>query len=160
MKKIIRLAVILVFCIALCLGSVCAFADGTFSGRDSGKGNFVGDVYVYKHPYGENVSEGGRAMYIAKAANATDITWYVANPDETTVYKLDDAPSHFNGLTVTYNSTKQEVTLGNIPKDMNGWKVQAEFTGQNGPVYSKAALINFDWCYDPLWYTINWIQTH
>jgi hypothetical protein len=157
MKKIVCSILVLVMCLSI---SVTAFASGAFSDAGPGVGNFTGDVYVYKHPYGENVVAGGKAMYIAKAANATGITWYVADKDANTIYKLDDAPSHFNGLEIVYNSTKQEVTLKNIPEEMNGWKVQAEFEGQGGPVYSKTAVINFDWCYDPLWYTINWIQTH
>ena len=157
MKRAVCLILVMTMCLAL---SVTAFADGAFSDAGSGFENLKGDVYVYKHPYGENVTAGGKAMYIAKACNATNITWYIADKDEKTIYKLDEAPEHFTGLEIVYNSTKEEVTLKNIPEEMNGWKVQAEFEGEGGPVYSKTAVINFDWCYDPLWYTINWIQTH
>ena len=163
MKKLLRISIVLAICLSFCLCSVPAFAAGNASsdldGLGLGTANFNGDVYVYKDPFGERVEENGKACFIAKAANATDVTWYVQSADGATAYKLDEASDTFSGLEVTYNSSKTEVYLRNVPSSMDGWKLLAKFDGQNGPVCSRAAELKVvSNVNDPLWSTINWLQ--
>lgn len=107
---------------------------GTMLTADSGK------VAVYKSPTSESVPVGGACVYIARARNSTGIRWYVANWDASIVYDLRDAPYYFPGLTVAGLGTEQ-VTLMGVPYSMNGWRIQAGFDGQDGPVYSDIAYI-------------------
>ncbi len=102
-----------------------------------------GKVSVTKSPTSESVPYGGAAIFIARAANATGITWYLADPDASTVYNVSEAPQYIYGLTV-YGQGTDTLTLCGIPSWMNGWQVQAGFSGEGGPVYSAIANI---WTY-------------
>lgn len=100
-------------------------------------------VSLTKSPTSESVPYGGSAIFIARALNATGITWYIANGDASTIYNVSDAPNNISGLTV-YGQGSETLTLCGIPSWLNGWKVQACFSGEGGPIYSDAAYI---WTY-------------
>ena len=102
-----------------------------------------GRITVTKSPTSESVPYGGSAIFIARALNHTGITWYIANGDASTVYNVSDAPHYISGLTV-YGQGTETLTLCGIPSWLNGWKVQAAFSGEGGPVYSDVAYI---WTY-------------
>lgn len=97
-------------------------------------------VAITKHPTGEEVTEGGSAVFIARADNATEIVWRLVSPDAATTYNCSDAPYYFPGLEV-YGLGTDTLSLVNIPLSLDGWKVEAKFLGVGGPVYSKGALL-------------------
>ena len=105
----------------------------------------LGKVRVTKSPTSESVPYGGSCMFIAHAANATSVTWYIANADTSMITTAAEAPSHAAGLYVSGANT-DTLVLSGIPSWMNGCKVQACFTGEGGPVYSETATI---WTYEP-----------
>ena len=116
-------------------------------------------VYVYKSPYSESVYAGDSAMFIAKAANDTDISWFIKTPSGT-IMAIDDIIAQYPAVTVSYNSTKEEVTLKNVPLELDGAQVQARFEGPEGPVYTNTAnlLVSEKPAYDPYleWWYWHW----
>ena len=103
------------------------------------------NVYVTKSPYSESVPVGGSCVFIAYAANSTNITWTLVNWDASVTYNLSDGPYYFPGLCV-YGQGTSTITLTNVPSSLNGWRVQVRFDGNGGPVYSDLAYI---WTYVP-----------
>lgn len=96
---------------------------------------------VTKDPTGETVAEGESAIFIAKADNAKTITWYLVSANDKTQIEVKNAPNQFTGLTVTGHNA-EKLVLSNVPMELNGWKVQAKFTGEGGDeVWCKAATI-------------------
>ncbi len=95
---------------------------------------------IKKHPTGEKVEVGGTAKFIARADNATSITWRIVSADTTNTIKASEAPSFFDGVTVS-GLDSDTLVLSNIPKSMNGWNVEAKFTGPGGTSYSNGAAI-------------------
>ena len=163
-KKLISLLLAVMLVASL---GISAFADTDSelftSNPNLGTPTTQGKVYVYKSPIGETACKGGQVMFIAKAANDTDMTWYVKLSDGT-ICKLDELESKFEGLTVTYNSSssKDEILLKNLPLELNNSQFQAKFEGEDGPVYSAAATLyvnedSYNPYYDP-WYW--WAITH
>ena len=104
-----------------------------------------GRVYITKNPTSESVPYGGSCMFIAHAANASSVTWYIANADRSLITTAAEATSVVSGLYVSgaYSDT---LSLSGIPSWMNGCQVQACFSGEGGPVYSEPAWI---WTYQP-----------
>lgn len=98
-------------------------------------------VNVTKHPTGETVDAGGRALFISRADNSTGITWIIANPAGTVQFQNGEAANFFPGLSVSGIGT-DTLILDNIPLDMDGWQVRADFTGYNGTVSSNYARIS------------------
>lgn len=107
--------------------------------------NKPGRVYVTKSPTSESVPYGGSCMFIAHAANAASVTWYIANSDLSLITTAAEAPSRVAGLSVSGVNSDTLVLYG-IPSWMNGCQVQACFTGEGGPVYTEIARI---WTYEP-----------
>ena len=102
-------------------------------------------VRVTKSPTSESVPYGGSCMFIAHAANATSVTWYIANSDASIICAAYDAPSSVSGLYVS-GANSDTLYLSGIPSWWNGVQVQACFTGEGGPVYTESARI---WTYQP-----------
>jgi hypothetical protein len=84
-------------------------------------------------------------MFIAHAANATSVTWYIANSDASLITTVAEAPNRVSGLSVS-GANSDTLVLYGIPSYMNGCQVQACFNGEGGPVYSDIARI---WTYQP-----------
>ncbi|MCR5842883.1 MAG: zinc-ribbon domain-containing protein [Oscillospiraceae bacterium] len=105
----------------------------------------AGKVRITKNPTSESVPYGGSCTFIAHAANASSVTWYMASSDNSLVTTAAEATSVVSGLYVSgaYSDT---LSLSGIPSWMNGCKVQACFSGEGGPVYSEPAWI---WTYQP-----------
>ena len=97
-------------------------------------------VTITKSPTSETVQEGGSAMFIAYAENYTGIVWITVSPDKQTSYEIGDAAGVFTGLGVSGQGTSV-LTLSNIPYAMNGWRIQAYFTGNGGPAYTNGAYL-------------------
>ena len=97
-------------------------------------------VTITKHPTGETVTEGGSAVFISRADNATEIVWRLVSPDTKTTYECKDASKYFPGLEVLGLGT-DTLILKNIPYALDGWKAEAKFFGKDGPVFSNGARI-------------------
>ena len=97
-------------------------------------------VKITKSPTSETVEAGGSAVFIAYADNSTGIVWITVSPDARTAYDINNAPSAFPGLQVSGQGTSV-LTLSNIPSEMDGWRIQAYFNGNGGPLYTAGAYL-------------------
>ena len=91
-----------------------------------------------KNPTGETVSEGGRAIFIARADNASSYVWRIISPEGTQVYDYTAARTAFPSLSIS-GGDSETLTLSNIPYDMNGWKVACLFRSDGGETLSGEA---------------------
>lgn len=96
--------------------------------------------HITKHPTGETVEPGGSAQFVARADDATKITWRLVSKDTTVTYNAADGPDYFPGLSVDGLGTER-LTLSNIPSSLNEWCVEAKFENENGASYSNGARI-------------------
>lgn len=95
---------------------------------------------ITKNPTAETVNEGGSAYYVARATNYNYMNWYVVSADRSTRIPVNNAPWSFPGLTVSGEGTTT-LLLSNIPMAMNGWCVEAVFTGDGGSAVSDHCFI-------------------
>ena len=95
---------------------------------------------ITKHPSNETTLPGLSIFFIAKADNATSISWFIASPDGKEGVNASDIKSKFPN--VSCNGTTEEM-LGIIGVDaeMDGWKVICKFTGPGGETFSEPAYI-------------------
>ena len=101
----------------------------------------TGNVQVTKSPTSETVQEGGKATFVAHAANATGITWRLVSSDGMATINASAASMYFDNVAVWGLGTDSR-TISNIPANMNHWQVEAMFDGPNGPVYTAGARIS------------------
>lgn len=94
---------------------------------------------VTKHPTGEIVTEGGRAVFIAKADNVETYDWRLYDSDGT-YFTWEDALLQFQELEVT-GETTERIVLTKIPIDMDGCTFKCVFKGPGGESESKAAKL-------------------
>ena len=80
---------------------------------------YTANVRVTKSPTSESVPYGGACMFIAHAANATSITWYIANSDASLIIPAAEAPAYVSGLSVS-GVNNDTLYLSGIPAMMNG----------------------------------------
>lgn len=97
-------------------------------------------VKIIKSPTGETVNEGESTSFISRAENAEKIIWHIVSPDAGLNLIVKEALQYFSGLEITGAGT-EKLYLGNIPYEMNGWSVCAEFTDAGGSVFSEAAVL-------------------
>lgn len=95
---------------------------------------------VTKDPTGETVTEGGSAIFIARADNAQSLVWRFISADGVTTYDYTQVRSAFPTLGVAGGDT-ETLTLTGIPYELNGWKVACLFKGHSQDVVSAGALI-------------------
>lgn len=95
---------------------------------------------VTKSPTTETVKEGEFAYFVARADNCADIIWHLISPGGVDV-PCKDANSFFRTLQVQGLNT-ETLTLRNIPIELDGWKVRAEFVGWEASVNSEEAVIH------------------
>ncbi len=99
-----------------------------------------GNVVVTKSPTSETVQKGGKATFVAHAANSTGITWRLVSADGQETINVAAVADYFKGVD-TWGLGTDSLTIKNIPDNMNGWLVEAKFDGPGGPVYSAGARI-------------------
>ena len=97
-------------------------------------------VQITTSPTSETVQEGGSAVFIAYADNSTGIVWITVSPDARSSYDINNAYTVFPSLQVSGQGTSV-LTLSNIPYEMDGWRIQAYFTGNGGPLYTAGAYL-------------------
>ena len=101
-----------------------------------------GKPAITKHPTGETVDEGGKAMFISRADNCKGFVWRLVSADTTNTIPAAEAADHFKGLKVEGADT-DTLVLDNIPASLNGWAVECKFTGNDGSLlYSNGAVIH------------------
>lgn len=96
---------------------------------------------VTKDPTSEAVNEGGNAYFVARANNYNYINWYIVSPDHSSRIPVSSAPWSFPGLSVSGEGTTT-LLLANCPLSLNGWCVEATFTGDGGSTNSGHCFIN------------------
>lgn len=96
-------------------------------------------IVITKHPSSETVSEGARTWFIAKAENATQITWEIFSPDGT-MYSVQQAMSAHPGL-VLEELPEDTLGLRQIPASFNGWSARARYDGPGGTATTDRATI-------------------
>lgn len=96
-------------------------------------------IVITKHPSSETVSAGAGTWFIARAENATQITWEFFSPDGT-MYSLQQAMSAHPGLIL---EALPEDTLGlrQIPASFSGWSARARYDGPGGTATTNRATI-------------------
>ena len=132
MKKNTIFMVLLVLALVLAF-SVPALATEAYAAGEA--------AVISKNPGGETVKEGGSSLFTAAANNYTQVAWKIVSFDGATILSAEQAPGSFSGLTVrTYKQNSwpynEAIKLDNIPASMNGWKVVADFTGNDGNIVS------------------------
>ena len=95
---------------------------------------------MVKEPVGETAQPGSTVLFVAKARNAHTVSWQLLPPDGTEAQSPQQVCAALPQLKIQ-GSDQETLTLQNIPMELDGWKVQAEFTGDGGSVRSQAALI-------------------
>ena len=98
-------------------------------------------VKVTKSPTSEVVYEGGRASFVAYAQNSTGITWLMVAPGTGQIFDAASLAKSLPGLSISGIGTNT-LTIGCIPQSLDGWRVQAKFYGEGGPVHSSMASIS------------------
>ena len=106
---------------------------------------------ITKNPSSEAIAIGGKTWFIAHADNADNMTWELVDPNGN-IYSLADAMAMHPGLTL--EALKGDtIAVSNVPLSVNGWGVQARFTGQGGSVATSPAYIyvgDFLGAYEPV----------
>ena len=97
-------------------------------------------VQITKSPTSETVEAGGSAVFTAYADNSNGIVWITVSPDARNAYDINNAYTVFPGLQVSGQGTSV-LTLSNIPYEMDGWRIQAYFTGNGGPLHTAGAYL-------------------
>lgn len=95
---------------------------------------------VTKNPTSETVTEGGEAYFVARGENYNYINWYIVSADHGTRIPVNSAPWNFSGVSV-YGEGTTTLKLSNIPLSMNGWCVEAVFTGDGGTATSSHCFV-------------------
>jgi cell division septation protein DedD len=98
---------------------------------------------VTKHPTDETVDIGGECVFIANYSNAIWAVWHFVSPDGKTDYRFDDKAMQtaFPGLKVE-NGMYSNMSLKNIPAELNGWRVCCEYRNNSGSVRTNYATVN------------------
>ena len=81
---------------------------------------------ITKEPTGETISQGGEAWFVARGENAQGIRWWFLPPDGSRELSPQDLSRQFPDLTLQ-GAREETLILGNVPLELSGWCVQAEF---------------------------------
>ena len=84
------------------------------------------NIEITKSPTGERVEVGGTAKFVARANNSDKIVWRLVSNDTTNTVHCSDAAEYFPGLQVSGLET-ETLILSNIPRTLDGWRVEAQF---------------------------------
>ena len=94
---------------------------------------------ITKNPTSEAIAIGGKTWFIAHADNATSLTWEMIDPNGY-VHSLAEAMAMNPGLNLQALEG-DTIAVSNVPQSVNGWGVQATFTGPGGAVSTSPAYI-------------------
>ena len=97
-------------------------------------------IEITKSPTGEYVEAGGTAKFVARANNAERIVWRIVSNDTTNTVQASEASDFFPGLIVD-GLGKETLILSNIPRSLDGWRIEAQFWNGNRHAESNGALV-------------------
>ena len=98
---------------------------------------------ITKEPGGENRSELGTALFVARADNASEITWYLVAPRGAT-YDVNEVGDLFPGMAAAGQGT-ETLALYALASGINGWQVECRFKDTSGAeTVSQRATITVD----------------
>lgn len=115
---------------AVVSGMLCAFAATALAE----------DIVITKNPTGEETDVNGSVIFIAKAENYYQLMWHLVSPDGETDYGEHEIPGAFPDV-IAEGFATEKLKLSNIPEELHGWKVRAEFINDHGSAFSDEALI-------------------
>ncbi|MBQ8076629.1 MAG: hypothetical protein IJ237_11695 [Oscillospiraceae bacterium] len=95
---------------------------------------------ITKNPTDERVAVNGKCQFVTRYENAVLAEWHFVSPDGYRDINYKDIQNEFRTLKVVNGFTK-DLTLENIPLEMNGWRVYCRFSNDAGAVNSGSALI-------------------
>ncbi len=96
-----------------------------------------GQPSVTKDPTGETVTEGGTAIFVARAWDAVDIQWLITDSGGGESMDVLEAAARNPGLRV-FGQGSESLTLSGIPASMNGWQIFCRFIGKTGASVDSA----------------------
>ena len=98
---------------------------------------------ITKEPGGENRSELGTALFVARADNASEIAWYLVAPRGAS-YDVNEVGDLFPGMSAAGQGT-ETLALYALASGINGWQVECRFKDLNGEeTVSQRATITVD----------------
>lgn len=112
---------------------------GTGSGSSPAPSNPNAPV-ITKDPGSEIVAAGGKCQFVTRYENAKIAEWHFVSPDGTKDLDYLQAGKEFPTLKIIKGYSK-DMTLDNIPVELNGWKVYCRFSNDSGSTDTKTALI-------------------
>ena len=95
---------------------------------------------VTKDPTGETLTEGGQAIFIARAENTESYTWHIISADGTRDYDYKTIGNAYPSLRVSGGDT-ETLTLSNVPYELNGWSAACVFKNSAGETRSAEASL-------------------
>ena len=95
---------------------------------------------ITKDPTNETVTVGGKCQFVTRYENAKWAEWHFVSPDGSRDLTYLQAQDEFKTLKIKDGYGK-DMTLSNIPIELNGWKVYCRFTNDSGSANSASALI-------------------
>ena len=100
----------------------------------------VQGIVITKSPTGEHVEAGGTAKFVSRANNSERIVWRLVSNDTTNTVQCTEAGEFFPGIQVSGLGT-DTLVLSNIPRTLDGWRVEAQFWNGNRHAESNGAEI-------------------
>ena len=98
------------------------------------------EIEITKSPTGEHVEAGGSAKFVSRANNSERTVWRLVSNDTTNTVHCSEAAETFPGLQVDGLGT-DTLILSNIPRSLDGWRVEAQFWNGNKHAESYGAEI-------------------
>lgn len=98
------------------------------------------DVVITKSPTSETLTVGGKTWFIAYADNADKAEWQFINPADGRAYSPEQAAAMNKGLE-TEVLEQNTLAVSNVPLSLNGWQVQAVFSGGGKSAVTDPAAI-------------------
>ena len=95
---------------------------------------------VTKSPTDEKVPVNGAAQFVSRYENARWAEWHFVSPDGTQDLTYKEAQNKFPTMVIDGGASK-DLTLKNIPQEMNGWKVYCRFSNDSGSTKTEMATV-------------------
>ena len=95
---------------------------------------------VTKNPGSETVYVNGTCQFITRYENAELAEWHFVSPDGLRDLDYAQMQDEMPALRIR-NGFSKDLTLENVPKELNGWRVYCLFTNGAGSVATETALI-------------------
>lgn len=96
---------------------------------------------ITKNPTTETAVSGNTIYFIAKADNASTMTWFIASPDGREGVNAEDISSIFPNASCTGQGSEM-LGIVNVDSAMDGWKVVCKFSGPGGEAFTEPAFIS------------------